>query len=249
MIKNKIVLILSAIIVILGGYASWYSFNRNQVIAHNKGCYMSRVPCDMVPRTIWEVITDSPSSVLPGYIPARFGPMNDVPCNQSATTTPCEIFAALPQTPPEPYVPPDIIKPIDEWTSTADTPIAFAGYSFLLPPGWHGSGYDKGGAGQHLLVQQDPNEKGFTVDCPPDGKGLEVATRLSVEERTFKNDGVSYALSLEKWTAPGNDPWFFIFVRKESNHDTLPTSCLARGDDDPNTAAAMSMLYRTWNIK
>lgn len=36
---------------------------------------------------MWEIITDSPGTVAPGYIPGRFGPRNDIACDQFATIT------------------------------------------------------------------------------------------------------------------------------------------------------------------
>lgn len=218
--KQKFFFVLGAIFIVLGAYASWHSFGRNQIIISN--------------------------SVLPGYIPARIGQMHDIPCNQLATTTDCEKIATLPQTPPQPYVPPNTVVPLEEWTSTSNAPVTFFGFTFSLPPGWHGLVSDKGGSGQHLFVQKNPNEKGFTVDCPPDGKGLEAATRLSVEERIFVKNGASHTLSFEKWTAPGNDPWIFVILRREPSTSFPATSCLAQGSTDSDVATAMHMMYETW---
>lgn len=107
MSKQKTVIILVVIFIVLGAYASWHSFNRNQIITHNKGCNMSGNPCllEIVPRTIWEVITDRPGSVAPGYIPARFGPTNRIGCNQSATTAPCSQVTDIQKIPPDPIQP------------------------------------------------------------------------------------------------------------------------------------------------
>lgn len=102
--KRKIILILIAIFIVLGAYATWYSFSRNRIITHNKECNISGnlCPLEIVPRTIWEVITNKPGSVAPGYIPARFGPRNDIPCNQKATTTPCSQITDIQKVPTDP---------------------------------------------------------------------------------------------------------------------------------------------------
>lgn len=176
------------------------------------------------------------------------GPDTSMPCDQSATTTDCATLASLPQTPPPPYVPPNVVYPVEEWTSATNTPISFAGFSFVLPPGWHGSVYEKGFAGgQNALVQKDSNAPGFTIDCPPDGKGFEEATRLSTEERSLTSHEVAYTVSFEKWTAPGNAPWLFVWLRKGSPGGLSDIVCLAQGSVDPNVTTAMYALYATWN--
>lgn len=228
--NKKILFVIFALLVAGVLYVSWYSISRSNIIARNTACAESATMCplEIVPRSIWEIITGKLAGLT-----------NDIPCDQSATTTPCEVLNSLPQTPPPPYVPENTVSPIDEWTSVKDIPVKFAGFSFSLPPGWHGSVYNKGGGGLHLLAEQRPGMGGFTIDCPPDGKGLETATRLSVEERTFAGNGISYTASFEKWTAPGNEPWIFVFIREKSS------SCTAQGSADPDTAGAMHMLYET----
>lgn len=172
-------------------------------------------------------------------------------CDQSATTTDCASLSSLPQNPPQPYVPPNPVQPIATWTSATGTPVSFADFTFTLPPGWHGSVYEKMYAGGwHALVQSDPNEPGFVIDCPPDGKGLEAATRLSSEERSFTADGTDYSVAFEKWTAPGNDPWYFVWVRMpqsgNSSNGSSRTSCLAQGTATPDIEEAMRSLYESW---
>lgn len=171
-----------------------------------------------------------------------------VGCDQSATTTNCGTLTSLPQNPSEP---PNAVQPIDEWTAATDTPIRFSGFSFVLPPGWHGSVYEEGFVGGlHALVQSDSNDKGFTIDCPPEGKGLEAATRLSTEAREFTLGTKTYLIAIEKWTAPGNEPWYFVWVRAHEpgdvSTDQYGNICLAQGSINPDVETAMKKLYETW---
>jgi hypothetical protein len=170
-------------------------------------------------------------------------------CDQSATTTDCSTLLLM-QSEPQPYVLPNPVQPIDEWTTATGTPISLSGFSFTLPPGWHGSVYEKGFAGGlYALVQKDSNVPGFTIDCPPDGKGLEAATRLSSEERSFTVNGVSYSVAFEKWTAPGNQPWYFLWVRAQEpgdfSTDASGTVCLAQGNTMPHIEEALRSMYDT----
>lgn len=179
------------------------------------------------------------------------GPNLGAPCNQSATTTDCSTFPAPSQPEPQPYVPPNPVQPIATWTSATGTPISLAGFSFELPAGWHGSVYSSAYLGSlNALVQSDSNDRGFTIDCTPDGKGLEGATRLSSEERSFTTDGTDYSVFFEKWTAPGNDPWYFLWVRTPQSGDSLNgssgTYCLARGSATPDVEEAMRTMYESW---
>ena len=180
------------------------------------------------------------------------GPNIGGPCNQSATTTDCSKLVSLPQTPPQSYVPPNPVQPTETWVSATGTPISLFGFSFELPAGWHGSVYRSAYTGNlHALVQSDSSDKGFTIDCPPAGKGLEAATRLSSEERSFTADGTEYSVSFEKWTAPGNDPWYFLWVRTpqsgNSSNGSSGTYCLAQGTVTPDTEKAMRTMYESWN--
>ncbi|MBI4088379.1 hypothetical protein HY418_03315 [Candidatus Kaiserbacteria bacterium] len=188
---------------------------------------------------------------LTGVLLGRYtlGPDIALPCDQSATTTDCSALPP-PQSEPQPYVPPNPVQPTETWVSATGTPLSFSGFSFMLPPGWHGSVYEKGFAGGvHALVQSDSNDRGFTIDCPPDGKGLEAATRLSSEERSFTADG-GYSVAFEKWTAPGNDPWYFVWVRAHElgdfSTDASNTVCLAQGSATPDIEEAMRAMYSTW---
>jgi len=173
------------------------------------------------------------------------------PCDQSATTTDCSTLSSLPQPEPQPYVPPNPVQPVETWVSATGTPISLAGFSFELPAGWHGAVYkDAYLQNLHALVQSDPNEPGFTIDCPPAGKGLEAATRLSSEARSFTTDGTDYSAAFEKWTAPGNDPWYFVWVRMpqsgDSSNGSSGTYCLAQGTATPDIEKAMRTMYESW---
>lgn len=170
--------------------------------------------------------------------------------NQSATTTD---YSTLP--PPsaqtQPYIPPDPVQPVVTWTSATGTPVSFADFTFTLPPGWYGSVYEKMYAGGwHALVQKSPNETGFIIDCPPDGKGLESASRLSSEERSFIVGSTTYSVAFEKWTALGNDPWYFVWVRAHQfgdfSTDTPNTVCLIQGSATPDIEEVMRSLYDSW---
>lgn len=172
------------------------------------------------------------------------------PCNQSATTTDCSRLPAvvLPSLP----VPSNQALPADEWTTATGTPVSLAGFTFELPAGWHGKAYEDGFAGGwHAFVQKGLGEPGFTIDCPPNGKGLEVATRLSAENRSFAIGSTTYSVALEQWTAPGNDPWFFVWIRASVPGDWMTdasgTACLAQGGTGADVAGAIRALYETWN--
>ncbi len=178
------------------------------------------------------------------------GPDITSPCDQSATTTDCSKLPP-PSGQPQPYIPPNAVQPLEEWTSATGTPITLSGFSFMLPSDWHGEVYDKPYAGgRHVLIQKSQNEPGFVIDCPPDGKGLEAASRLSSEERSFIANGITYSVAFEKWTAPGNEPWYFVWVRAHQlgdfSTDASGTVCLAQGSTDSDTEAAMQKLYETW---
>ena len=172
-------------------------------------------------------------------------------CDQSSTTTDC---SKLPLSTGEqqPYVPPDAVQPDTTWTSAAGAPITLFGFTFELPAGWHGEVYSSLYEGTvHVLVQRESTTAGFTIDCPPIGKGLEAATRLTSESRTFTTAGMSYTVAFEKWTAPGNDPWFFVWVRTAESGDSLSgsagTYCLVQGAATPDIETAMREMYSTWD--
>jgi len=173
------------------------------------------------------------------------------PCDQSATTTDCSKLVSLPQTSPPPYMPPNPVQPVETWVSATGTPISLYGFSFELPAGWHGAVYkDAYLQTLHALAQSDSNDKGLTIDCPPAGKGLEAATRLSSETRSFTADGTDYSVAFEKWTAPGNDPWYFLWIRTlqsgDSSNGSSGTYCLAQGTAAPDTEKAMRTMYDSW---
>lgn len=177
----------------------------------------------------------------------------DLPCDQSATTTPCGTFEtvkAVELGASAPYIPPNVVYPSAEWTSATDTPITLSGFTFELPPGWHGEIYEKGFyGGVNALIRSESSDRGFTISCPPDGKGLEAATSLSSEERTFTKNSVTYSTAFEEWTAPGNDPWYFVWVRTfdsgETSAHTPSTVCLAQGSVTPDIKDALRMYYET----
>lgn len=274
-------------LVAVGAYASWYSYNRHQVIAQLDKCeYQSAhpeaspkmrapdgtfvpvmTPCLMqpVPPSIGDlvrghvIITGIPETmkvapysfwdVLLGRYTLNF--YLGVPCNQSATTTDCSKLVSLPQTPPQPYVPPNPVQPTQTWVSATGTPVSLAGFSFELPAGWHGAVYkDAYLQTLHALVQSDSSDSGFTIDCPPAGKGFEAATRLSSEARSFTTDGTDYSMAFEKWTAPGNDPWYFVWVRMpqsdDSSNGSSGTYCLAQGTATHDIEKAMRTMYESW---
>jgi hypothetical protein len=179
------------------------------------------------------------------------GPNFGAPCNQSATTTDCSTLPLLAPPAPQSYVPSNVVQPDAEWTSATGTPISLFGFSFELPAGWHGSVYSSAYSGSvHALVQSDSNDSGFTIDCPPVGKGLEDATRLSNEARRFTTDGTDYTAIFEKWTAPGNDPWYFVSVfMHQSDGSSIGLSgtyCLAQGTATPDIEKAMRTMYESW---
>jgi len=103
--KRKVILILAAIIVVLGTWASWYSFSRTQKIAHNTSCEHSITLCvyEIIPPSLWEIIT---GKTCDGLLCDNL-PSNVLGCDQSATTTPCskitDIKAPI-QQPREPAV-------------------------------------------------------------------------------------------------------------------------------------------------
>ncbi|MFA5830697.1 MAG: hypothetical protein WC878_02600 [Candidatus Paceibacterota bacterium] len=256
---NKIYILILVIVLfsalIFGGAVVLYTFDRNAKLDHNKECERlseeSRArgeefpPCamELIPPTFADRATEKQMTELTERLRRRG-------CDQSATTTDCsKIPPALPSEPPT-YISPNTVKPIKEWTTATDTPVTLAGFSFTLPPGWHGSVYEKPHAGgTHVLVQKNAEQAGFTIDCPPDGKGLEEATRLSTEERSFVDDGVAYALSLEKWISAENDSWLFVWFRQTIPDGFLATICLARGSTESDIASAMKMMYNTWGQK
>lgn len=252
----KIVFVTAIIfaLVIVGAYSAWYSYNHYAKVAHNIECdrfgkpdidgtYIPP-PCayEIVPPTLWEKFTGH----APGALPVQ---TISGGCDQSATTTDCSTIP--PSSPPPPYVPPNLVQPEEAWVSAIGTPISLFGFSFELPAGWHGSVYREAYAENvHALVQSDSNDHGFTIDCPPAGKGLEAATRLSSEVRSFTADDIGYSVAFEKWTAPGNDPWYFVWVRMpppgDFSTDSSGTYCLAQGGATPDVEEAMRALYKSW---
>ena len=174
---------------------------------------------------------------------------NDIACDQSATTTDCDMLANLGEQQPGPWVSPDTAKPIEEWTSATGTPVSFAGYSFTLPPGWHGYVYDDGSGYKSVFVEHSSTLGGFSIECPPPGKGLEGATRLSSETRTLSEGNTTYDLRFEKWTYEPGQPWMFVWVYRSKDAAESSLVCLVQGSTDEVTVHAMSSLYETWSLK
>lgn len=260
--KKYMLIILAMIavvsILLMAAYAALYTYDRFQKIQHNVACdrlgksapyseYAQALPScayEIVPPTLWEKFTGQRPGAQPVY-PILEG------CDQSATTTDCSTLPAPPQPEPQPYVPPNTAQPVETWVSATGTPISLFGFSFELPAGWHGSVYSDAYLGNvHVLMQSDSDDRGFTIDCPPDGKGLEAATRLSSEARSFTADGTDYSVAFERWTASGNDPWYFVWVRTpqsgDSSNGSSGTYCLAQGSATPDIEKAMKTLYESW---
>lgn len=172
-------------------------------------------------------------------------------CDQSATTTPCAELEALAmrRTPPPPWQP-ESVAPIMQATTTAVDPMIALDdrFSFSLPPGWHGEKYAKknSGGGYNWRFVRGGDERVFSIDCPPDGKGLEAAVTLSREDRSLSDNGVTYAISLRKMTAPGNEPWLTVSVTTPQSWGGGP-ECVVWGTATPDTEEAIRMLYATWS--
>ena len=141
---------------------------------------------------------------------------------------------------------------IAEWDSEEGKRITMADISFELPVGWHGEVYQNSG-GQNALIYKSPHNPDHPISislfCPPDGKGLEAATRLSTEERSFDGNGQTHSVSLQKWTAPGNDPWYFMFVAAEATESSPGVNCLVHGSSDTESVAALQTMYKTIDTK
>jgi len=280
--KVRVGIPLAIVIVMISGYATWYTWHRHVVVAQAAECDYQlahpetapkmrapdgsmvpvMTPCliGVTPPSLLELIrgrivfADVPErmqvnpytfwDVLLGRYSVSLN--SGVLCGQSATTTNCSALSLTPKFESQPYVPPDPSQPIATWISATGTPISLYGFSFELPVGWHGSVYSSAYTGNlHALVQSESSDQGFTIDCPPSGKGLEAATRFSSEERLFAAGGIDYSVAFEKWTAPGNDPWYFLWVRMA--HDSSGTYCLAQGSATPDIAQAMQTMYATWS--
>ena len=171
-------------------------------------------------------------------------------CDQSATTVPCATLEALsvsPSAPAPAYVPPNFVVPNYTFTTATNTSVTVVGYSFKLPLGWHGEIFS-GFTGLHMLIQNSTSTTGFVVDCPPGGKGLEAAKVLTSVQRSFMHGDVNYELSFDKWTAPGNDPWHFIFIKTSQGGGELRGECIAQGSATPTVTEAMQMFYETFSI-
>jgi hypothetical protein len=133
---------------------------------------------------------------------------------------------------------------VKEFVSATNTPIAISDLSFFLEPGLYVS-YSRSPSDQHILIQKDKSLGGFTISCPPPGKGLEAATRLSSEQRLFTNGSSTYSVSFEKWTAPGNNPWIFVWIRRGPETESPEVVCLAQGSTDSDIMKLMREVYET----
>lgn len=277
-----------AVVVALAGYAAWYTYHRDEIIAQTAKCNQQlthpedapkmrapdgsmvsvMTPCLLmpVPPTLGELVR---GHTAPSNVPERMqvnpytfwdallghysaSPNIGTPCDQSATTTDCSSIP--PSLQEQPYVSPNPILPVETWVSAAGTPISLFDFSFELPAGWRGSVYSSAYSEfLHAFVQIDSSDRGFTIDCPPAGKGFEAATRLSSEARSFLANGTDYSVAFEKWTAPVNDPWYFLWVRTSQSGDSLNglshTYCLVEGSATPEIEEAMRTMYLTWNAE
>lgn len=249
--------IILLILIAAGTWAAWYTYGRHTKIVHNIQCdrVLSQASTNgvnvlpscvyyIVPPTLWAKLTRQ-SVGMQQSRPIVGG------CDQSATTTACSTPPVPSQPEPQPYVPPNSVQPSETWVSTTGTPISLFGFSFELPSGWLGSVYSSAYTGSlHALVQNGSNNGGFTIDCPSNGKGLEAATRLSSEQRSFTSgNDTGYSVIFEKWTAPGNDPRYFIWMRALQSGDSLNASsgtyCLVQGTAIPDTEKALRTMYES----
>lgn len=135
-----------------------------------------------------------------------------------------------------------------EWDTEAGVRIAMGGLSFELPEMWHGEMYGHRDGQFMRAFKPSPREDHpitISLSCPPAGKGLEAATRLSTEDRTFVRDGRTYTASLQKWTASENNPWYFLFVDSLATATSTGINCLAHGSADDDSTAALRMMFET----
>ncbi len=235
---------------IANGLGTTTTINGVPAVAVSQTAYAQETLYAVFDRRFYTIAIDLPPAETARVIDSlQFGTVQTTPserCDQSATTTDCSKISPLAQPEPQPYVPPDPSQPTETWNSATGTPISLYGFSFELPAGWHGSVYRSAYTGNvHALVQSESNGQGFTIDCPPSGKGLEAATRLSSEERLFSAGGLDYAIAFEQWAAPGTDSWYFLWVR--TAHDPSGTYCLAQGTSTPDVAQAMQTMFATWS--
>ncbi len=238
-----------ACVVVGSVYAIWYEYVRHERIARDEACARAGTMCPivLVPPSLYDIALGYWCTLFscPSYTK---DPLTQV--FTRATTTDHATTDTSASTTTQPYVPQgDVVYPTEEWTSATGTIITLAGFSFTLPSGWRGSVYDD--TITHALHVKvfptlEPEIAGMIIDCPPAGKGLEGATVFPGQERAFTKDGATYTLALNKWGAPSNNPWYFLFVR---NVDTTETACLVHGRDEPRVFAAMQELYDTWDVR
>lgn len=253
------------LVIICGIYAIWYTHMRARILERNAQCErltVAQMPPSPVsfPLCAYEIVPPPLTEMIRSRAFLRatcvFDPHNcgliPVPknristCIQSATTTSCTEPSTITSgiIPPQ-YVGSNIVEPIAQITTSAtNTTVMLDRFSFSLPQGWHGEKYLTNG-GSNWLFQWDPNKGGFTIDCPPAGKGLEAATVLSREDRSFLNGGVVHLISLIKLTAPGNEPWFMVFITAPPFVESGP-SCVTSGTATQKIEEAIRELYATW---
>ncbi|MHB8913875.1 MAG: hypothetical protein ACYC4I_02595 [Minisyncoccota bacterium] len=181
------------------------------------------------------------------YYCARFGALPQITPIPSSFPAPISVpgLQLPPGNVPQSTVFNDSVEvPVQMTISGASTTIEISGFSFTIPSSWKGEEYFNYGSEYSMLLQESSTTAGFTIDCPPIGKGAEEVVYLSTEKRTFVNNGIEYDISLSKMGAPKNDPWYWIFVT--SRVSEKGTGCLITGSATPEITEAMRDLYESW---
>lgn len=271
--KAKLIIFIIIVIPVFAAiiYASWYSYERQVKIVKAEECMNQKggpgkvlqICSTIIPPSIWNlargqiVVEGLPNKmvlapyslkdVLLGNYKATLTVGMLTRCDQSATTTDCSKLSSLPQTESKPYVPPSVSQSTYTMVSATNTPMIIAGYSLILPPGWKIEAYS-GFAGWHVLFQKG-DTPGFTMECPPSGKGFEAATITEKEERVFTHGDVKYKLIFESLSQSKGDPWYFLFIQAAQNGGEFYTECTAQGSITPDITEAMQMIYDTLSIE
>lgn len=273
--RPKLISLVSIVIILIvfGTYASWYSYERQVKIAKAEECINQRGGpgkvlqlCNtIIPPSIWDlargrIIVEglpermalapySLEDVLLGNYKATLNVKMLTGCDQSATTTDCSKLPPPQQSGSQPYIPPNTVEPDYTFTSATDTPITVAGYSFMLPSGWKVEAYRwQYQSGWNIRFQKDGTI--FAMECPPSGKGFEMATITEKEERAFVREDIEYKLIFESLSQSIGNPWYFLFIQAAQKGGEFHTECLASsGSITPDITEAMQMFYDTLDIK